>query len=416
MKRIILLVVLLVGGACTSASGNDRSSIANTLTSSSATSSTWSNSTSTVSVSTVPVSTVPVSTVPVATVFSAAVPLPRTDLFDQAINLQVIQAGARDVSVAVTSNGALIHTYVASSSKSSRIVTVDSPFRIASVSKMLTAITVMKLFESGVIDLDQPVVGRLADELGLDLFDERARSITPRQLLSHTSGISNFLKIFFNPGTYDQRQMLTEILAQSLESQPGTTFKYSNVNYVLLGKLIESVTGDSYEEAVRKLTLIPLDLKSFRLVGTYEFGDLDALHAVSGQRTYMEQLGAAGAWVATASDVVALIGAIDGQGSDRGFLSSASMKAMTTPATPQGVTPLWDYGLGLRLFASGEWGHSGSIENVHAMAFKRPDGLAVAILVNGSKPKETDTLIQVINEAILAARTGVPATTIVSAP
>jgi hypothetical protein len=90
------------------------------------------------------------------------------------------------------------------------------------------------------------------------------------------------------------------------------------------------------------------------------------------------------------------------------------MKLMITPATPQGVTTLWDYGLGLRLFVSGEWGHSGSIENVHSMVIHRPDGLTVCVLVNGTKPKETDDLIDAINAAVLAARTGMPATTTIA--
>jgi hypothetical protein len=90
------------------------------------------------------------------------------------------------------------------------------------------------------------------------------------------------------------------------------------------------------------------------------------------------------------------------------------MELMKLPATPVPVGPLWDYGLGLRLFVSGEWGHSGSIENVHAMVVHRPDGLVVSVLVNGTKPKETDDLIGAINDAVLAARTGVAATTTIA--
>ena len=246
------------------------------------------------------------------------------------------------------------------------------------------------------------------------MADERARNITIRQLLSHTSGISNFLKIFFDPGFYDQMGMLREALIVELDSEPGSTFKYGNVNYVLLGKAIELVTGLSYQDATKKLVLTPLGLDSFRLVGTYEFGPNDALHAVSGNRTYMEQLGPAGAWVATAADVAKLLDSLDPQSPSMHVISLESMELMKLPATPQGVTPLWDYGLGLRLFVSGEWGHSGSIENVHAMVVHRPDGLVVSVLVNGTKPKETGDLIGAINDAVLAARTGVPATTTIA--
>ena len=340
-------------------------------------------------------------------------PLPRADLFDAAFELNVLTAGSVDVSVAVMFQGEIVHTYASSSAKSSRPVDPNTSFRIASVSKILTAETVMKLVDQGRVQLDDRVVDDIAQSMGITLADERARNITIRQLLSHTSGLSNFLKIFFDVGTYDQTSMLTEVLGQSLASEPGSSYKYSNVNYVLLGKAIELATGSTYEDAVRVSILEPLGADSFRLTDTYEFAERDARHAVSANRTYMEQLGAAGAWVATASDVARMVSVIDEDFAVVPLLTAQSTRTMKTPATPTGVAPTWDYGLGLRLFSSGEWGHSGSIENVHALAVKRPDGLIVAALVNGSKPKETDDLLRIINDAVLAARTGVAATTTV---
>ena len=362
---------------------------------------------------TAPSTTVPVTVTP-TTVRSVQEPLPLPELFDAAIRLHTLDAGSRDVSVAVVYDGEVIHSYAASSQKSSRAVDEQTSFRIASISKILTAETVLVLVDQGLLQLDEPIVGRVADNIGLTLADSRARNITVKQLLAHTSGISNFLKIFFDTGAYDQMGMLSETLGQTLSTEPGSAYKYSNVNYVLLGKAIELVTGLSYHDAVHQLVLNPLGLDSFRLVGTYEFGPRDALHAVSGGRTYMEQLGAAGAWVATASDVAKMLDSINADSPTVHILSADLMKLMKVPATPTPVTPIWDYGLGLRLFVSGEWGHSGSIENVHSMVVHRPDGLVVAVLVNGSKPKETDDLIGAINDAVLAARTGVAATTTVA--
>ena len=370
-------------------------------------------STTDVSSTTAISTTVPVTVTP-TTAPTAQEPLPYPELFNAAIRLHTLDAGSRDVSVAVVYDGQVIHSYAASSRKSSRAVDEQTSFRIASISKILTAETVLVLVDQGLLQLDEPIVGRVADNIGLMLADSRARNITVKQLLAHTSGISNFLKIFFDTGAYDQMGMLSETLGQSLSTEPGSAYKYSNVNYVLLGKAIELVTGLSYHDAVEQLVLAPLGLDSFRLVGTYEFGPRDAIHAVSGGRTYMEQLGAAGAWVATASDVAKMLDSINADSPTVHILSADLMKLMKAPATPKPVTPIWDYGLGLRLFVSGEWGHSGSIENVHSMAVHRPDGLVVAVLVNGSKPKETDDLIGAINDAVLAARTGVTATTTVA--
>ena len=404
-----LVVVLSFSSACSSSDQTDNTSSDDLTSLSTSTTMVPSASLPTTS----PVASTSTTFVPTTTTV-VQLPLPNTDLFDAAIKLHTIDAGSRDVSAAVIFQGQVIHTFAASSDKSSRPVNVDTNFRIASVSKILTAETVMKLVEQDLLQLDEPIVGRIADTFGLTVADERARNITIRQLLSHTSGISNFLKIFFDAGSYDQMGMLKEALSVQLASEPGSTFKYGNVSYVLLGKAIELVTGLSYQDATKKLVLTPLGLDSFRLVGTYEFGPNDALHAVSGSRTYMEQLGPAGAWVATATDVAKLLDSLDPQSPSVHVISSESMELIKLPATPQGVTPLGDYGLGLRLFVSGEWGHSGSIENVHAMVVHRPDGLVVSVLVNGTKPKETDDLIGAINDAVLAARTGVAATTTIA--
>jgi len=378
--------------------------------------------TETLTTAAIPTTTLPETVPSTSTVVStttttsapAQEPLPNTELFDAAIKLHTLDAGSRDVSAAVVFQGQVLHTFAASTVKSSRPVNVETNFRIASVSKILTAETVLKLVEQDLLQLDEPIVGLIADSFGLTVADERARNITIRQLLSHTSGISNFLKIFFDAGSYDQMGMLRGALSVQLDSEPGSTFKYGNVNYVLLGKAIELVTGLSYQDATKELVLTPLGLDSFRLVGTYDFGPNDAMHAVSGNRTYMEQLGPAGAWVATAADVAKLLDSLDPQSPSVHVISSESMELMKLPATPVPVGPLWDYGLGLRLFVSGEWGHSGSIENVHAMVVHRPDGLVVSVLVNGTKPKETDDLIGAINDAVLAARTGVAATTTIA--
>jgi len=404
-----LVVVLSFSSACSSSDQTDNTSSDDLASLSTSTTMVPSASLPTTS----PVASTSTIFVPTTTTV-VQLPLPNTDLFDAAIKLHTIDAGSRDVSAAVIFQGQLIHTFAASSAKSSRPVNVDTNFRIASISKILTAETVMKLVEQDLLQLDEPIVGRIADTFGLTVADERARNITIRQLLSHTSGISNFLKIFFDAGSYDQMGMLKEALSVQLASEPGSTFKYGNVSYVLLGKAIELVTGLSYQDATKKLVLTPLGLDSFRLVGTYEFGPNDALHAVSGSRTYMEQLGPAGAWVATATDVAKLLDSLDPQSPSVHVISSESMALMKLPATPVPVGPIWDYGFGLRLFVSGEWGHSGSIENVHAMAIHRPDGLSVSVLVNGTKPKETDDLIEAINEAVLAARTGIAATTTIA--
>ena len=96
---------------------------------------------------------------------------------------------------------------------------------------------------------------------------------------------------------YD-RDMLTE---------PGTTFFYSNANFVVLGALIEQVTGLPYEQAVHQLVLDPLGIVTAELVDTEEQPQGDPGYAVTPGRLYMEALGPAGGWVMTATDAARLM-------------------------------------------------------------------------------------------------------------
>ncbi len=61
------------------------------------------------------------------------------------------------------------------------------------------------------------------------------------------------------------------------------------------------------------------------------------------------------------------------------------------------------YGLGLIMYADGAWGHTGTIENTHAMGLRRPDGITWSVLVNGEVPWESENLRQIFDEAIAAA-------------
>ena len=108
--------------------------------------------TETLTTAAIPTTTLPETVPSTSTVVStttttstpAQEPLPNTELFDAAIKLHTLDAGSRDVSASVVFQGQVIHTFAASTAKSSRPVTADTNFRIASVSKILTAQTVLK--------------------------------------------------------------------------------------------------------------------------------------------------------------------------------------------------------------------------------------------------------------------------------
>ena len=156
------------------------------------------------------------------------------------------------------SDGAVLE-FVAGKSNLQSGVTVEegSVFRIASISKSLTAATVLALVEEGLVELDAPV----ADYLGPDWVGQHtyASEITVRQILGHTSGLVEYA---FNPGFGAEAQsrygtpwapedILDFVGRQGPEFAPGASFSYNTGGSIAAGLLIEEVTGQTAAEAMR---------------------------------------------------------------------------------------------------------------------------------------------------------------------
>lgn len=134
----------------------------------------------------------------------------------------------------------------------------DTRFRLGSITKQFTAMAVLLLEQDGKLSVDDPVSRHWGDA------PEAWRGITIHQLLTHTSGIYNYTAL---PGyardmrkTKSPAEILRDVADRPLEFQPGTQMKYSNSGYVLLGLLIEKLSGMSYAEFVRQRIFQPLGM------------------------------------------------------------------------------------------------------------------------------------------------------------
>ena len=143
-------------------------------------------------------------------------------------------------------------------------VTADSRFRVASISKIFTAAGYLKLAEQGKIKLDEDVSRYLGFTLRNPHFPNKV--ITSRMLLSHTSSIRDY------PTPYVPFKSSVKAFFSSSDCwtpatrAPGVYFSYSNLNYVLLGTIIEKVTGQRFDKYMTQAILKPLDIKgSFNL-------------------------------------------------------------------------------------------------------------------------------------------------------
>lgn len=349
------------------------------------------------------------TTLPATTTTALANPPPFNEqAFDAVIAAATIDLGDAAVGIAVLRDGKVVHTAAMGMENplASKAATVHTRFRLASVSKMLTSVTIMQLVGEGAITLDKPFV----DQLGVagPFTDPRLATVTVRQLLSHMSGFPVSRDIFFGHGVDTWRQAAAAAFGDVLLFDPGTAFRYSNTNFCLLGLLIEKVTGESFEAAIKERVLDPLGIKA-HLAPTFDTVSGDAVHASGAGRNYMEVLGPAGGWVATPLDVAKLAAALRPEATGPRLLDTATVAAMRVAVPVPVETPPpangWSYGLGLMLFADGSWGHTGTIESTHAVVVNRPDGLTISVMVSGKYPTNSDDLLGIIDFAVAASAT-----------
>ena len=262
----------------------------------------------------------------------------------------------------------------------------DTVYGLGSCTKPVTAVAVMRLVEAGKVRLDDPAARYVP---GLPAAWE---AITVRQLLTHTSGLSNYrLSINYRRlASYTAPDSALKLVGhKSLDFAPGTRYEYSNTNYHLLGQLIESVSGQPYARFLDAQLFQPAGMTATRLAAPPA--------AVPGLATgYLLQHGANvpnplifpaainsgdSGLLSTAPDLARWCLALDAGR----LLAPAMLKQMETPGTLADGTPI-TYGLG---WIIGTWNghrqiaHSGAEPGYSSSIFRYPDDrLAVVLLSN----------------------------------
>jgi CubicO group peptidase (beta-lactamase class C family) len=138
-------------------------------------------------------------------------------------------------------------------------VTTDSVFQSGSIAKVYTATLVMQLVDSGELRLDSRVVDVLPGFAVAD--DEVTKSVTIGQLLSHTSGIGGEFTQDTGRGDDCLARYVEACAGVGQDCPPGTVISYSSTGYAILGRVVEVVTGQTWDEALRERLLEPLGLE-----------------------------------------------------------------------------------------------------------------------------------------------------------
>ncbi len=318
--------------------------------------------------------------------------------FDAALESALIRPGNTAASVAVSIGGDVVHrrAFGLRDPASGDPAEPEDRFRVASISKTITAITVMQLVEDGVIGLDDPVGQLVADSIGIGTVGASGR-LTFRQLLTHRTGLGKYQSTFFGGGADDCRDAARAGLGSGAS---GGGYVYSNMNYCVAGLAIEAITGLTYEQAVYRSLLTPLGISGMRLAPTFDPGPDETQHVTTPGRNYMETLGAAGAWIATPTELVTILDSLDA--------STPGFKPLAPDTVLQMIVPIGGqlgqrgYGYGLISYGGNRFGHTGTIESTHAMLLNRGDGVTWAVTVAGQSPNQTTDLERTVNEAFAA--------------
>ncbi len=254
-------------------------------------------------------------------------------------------------------------------------LTGDDPFAIASVTKTFTATVVLQLVEERRLDLDDAASIYLPGE-------EQVNGVTIRQLLSHTSGIADLLAPMRGALNADTTRLWTpaEVLTfiGPAVFAPGADWAYSNTNFVLLGMVVEAITGRPFQEELARRVLAPLDLSQSGLLATPGAPWLFS-------ESWASAFWTAGGMYASADDLLRWGDALYGGW----MLRSASLQAMLA-FNDNG------YGLGAERYeVAGQvgYGHSGLLRGFTTLLIHLPDaGVTISLVATDRFFGPTDLL------------------------
>ncbi len=302
-------------------------------------------------------------------------------------------------------------------------------FRIASVSKPITSVGIMKLIENGVIDLNDKVFGTggiLENHWYFSnstIPDNRVYDITVQMLLEHSAGWNRNVDCFPDPtvpypwhfsgcdpiiaplhitqaqgeqNPVKEEFLINYLLEKNLNFTPGSSYAYSNMGFLVLSEIIEEVSGLSYEQYMQQEIFHPLGIYDMHIgenllddkmerEGEYVGNGFTTLDLYgSGNLVPWEYGGFSvnamdghGGWVATARDMVRLLVAVDGFSTKPDILLPGTINTMVTPSANNG-----NYAKGWSVNGSNNWWHNGAVDGTACYWVRSNSGYTWAIVLN----------------------------------
>jgi D-alanyl-D-alanine carboxypeptidase len=316
-------------------------------------------------------------------------PRPATSPTLQHVVRQLVRDGAPGALVVVRSASGLRRAQAGLARRRPRIaIAATDRFRVASITKTFVATVVLQLVAEGKLHLDDTV------ERWLPRLVPNGEAITIRELLNHTSGLFDYLDdsgfaraVVAHPGrAWQPRQLVATATSHPPLFPPGGGWSYSNTNYILLGLVVETVSGATIAQQLQQRVFQPLELTatSFpsdtRIDGAHAdgyvgFATLPRLRSLVDTSIVSPSLGwAAGGIVSTGDDVTSFYAALLGGR----LLPPSLLTAMKTPV------PGFHYGFGLlqvNTRCGSVYGHEGDLLGYRTVLYSRPDGSRVGLVM-----------------------------------
>ena len=338
--------------------------------------------------------------------------------FDRQVKDYMTAWGLKGVSLSVMRNDSLLYSKGYGWADDKEPMEPGHIMRMASVSKLITAVGIMILQERGMLTLKDQVFGPggiLDDSLyNAAIADSLYKKITVEDLLRHKGGFSKkggdpmfstrWIMMQNQWKEVPTKEQLTTVqLGRPLKFEPGTWQEYSNYGYLALSMVIEKLSGMSYEDFIQENVFHPAGCVNFKIAGNYyadkhpgetryyvqkddepveEFNNSGRKVTRSYGGNNVTGLLGAGAWVGSTPELALLVASIDGKPEVPDIISEASVKAMTEYFDPDTFSLGWN-----DTKPTGEWTRTGTFAGTSALVKYFPDGECWVFISNTSTYK-----------------------------
>lgn len=321
---------------------------------------------------------------------------------DSKIKVALKKSKIPGISLAIVKDGKLVYAkgYGYGIKEKKEIASATSLFRLASVSKPITSVAIMKLVEKGKLKLSDKIFGSgkiLGNTYGTKNYGSREKSITVKHLLEHVAGGHTWdnnskpesIDTWSPAMKLSKKESFGALFKRVLDDRnpthnPGDFYEYSNFGYCVLGRIISKKSGLTYENYVKKKVLKPCGINKMQI------GPSDKKNRVYKEVVYynangnpyslkMNKMDAHGGWIGSSVDLMRFIVRVDGQTSKKDIIKSSTFDSMTTSTLNNGYAKGWSVN-----GSASRMSHSGGMSGTSTILKKMNNSISYVILCNSS--------------------------------